>query len=758
MVRPETWAFVQRIGKSWLRLHSDCSGDDARTKVYDHVIIGFGTSGKAACTELAAKGAGSTLIIDPRINLGGDQSLGADRIQGSAIGIDVVGKTVDLSNRKRFHYKTLLIATGLYSLTEPAVPFSCLDPELLKQPNYGMIDPATPSAMNELISLVTAGKHVTILGGDQWAAVSVAISLAAAARQAGFTRSVTLLSSQPGILTQQLPRYLSVALSKRLSSRRQHGGGIEFVPYGIVKFIGGPEVLANIGLNESGGGNVIFIANSNDSMETSYFVTDRVVAFPRLSLPSQRGPRASGSNGHFATAALEAGEQGGLVVNASLSAVDSIFVAGDAANLHIPPIGRGVWTGFDHAIATGSAAARAMLRAVNSGGPRGTTWGQVSSDGTYSNLPAYYCLGGGDLGVNLLFVGHCSHALDTHGFWWRVSGSDSASASKAASASASASVSSSTKSPTGTSATEILTEAMRTWWWGSDSYGGGSGQGSTSEVSSRVKAKGRAGLSRVAATVLVPSVNGSSSSSSSSSSSGQKALPPLGLGVVLYVDHDRVVGVCISGLPQPSQASAQVLALAKKALGADLVGINVRSDESATALVSAQAESVAPANRGEDESVGQGVREGRAGGAGGAGGSVSYDLGGGDRWDPQWEVVRLRRQQAMLSLAQSLAAPACGLSHNRPEGMPRPQYRFAARSNVGGGFVGGLGLGLGGGSGGGGGGGREGSSGNAAGPRVPEERIATGGIEVTPRQRIAAAYARGIRGGGGGVGPSQATH
>ena len=165
--------------------------------------------------------------------------------------------------------------------------------------------------------------------------------------------------------------------------------------------------------------------------------------------------------------------------------------------------------------------------------------------------------------------------------------------------------------------------------------------------------------------------------------------PPLGLGVILFVGADgKVAGVAVTGLP-PSSFSPLVHAAMRAALREDL---SAKSSQELLAEAGSKASSAG-----------------------------SFDLGGGDRWDPQWEATRLRRLRNMQRLAQTIVHSACGAAS--PELMPRSNYRFTARTKS--------------------------LSPSSRAVCVLPDKITSGATDVSSKDRIAAAYVRGLRGGGG---------
>ena len=662
---------VARIGPAALCASSasaEGSGQRLDGKQFDAVIVGYGVAGRAAYEELRKSNL-SILVIDPRAVKAEWPSTSHNLATASVTRLGLVSRSLTLSDASTITYKALLISTGAFASGSAALPASYLDPGM-PESDDSILDLSDPLALEQLRQEVVAGKHVTILGAGSWASVSAALYLAREASAAGFCKAVTLLSANGGVLFNSLPRNLSVAISRRLSNRRGGGAGIEVVPYSVVRFVGGSDVSAALGSVEGANArNVVFVANALDSMDTSMFFTDRVAALPPLALPptGSEGLGDATSPNHFAllggpdAPALELGELGGLQCNASLSAAEGVFVAGDACNVFIPPCGRGVYSGWEHAETSGAAAGRNMRAFLARSPSPGAS--------VYSHTPAYVAVGGAEVGIHLVLLGNCSAALDSHAFFWRVS-STPASASASASASSSKSTAAEPASAQPTGIVERLQSALGLGLGVGAGASGGEGAAMT-----RVRALGRAGLMKISAppTQTVATA---------------PPPPPLGLGVILFVGTDgRVAGVAVTGMP-PSSFSPLVHAAARAALHEDL------SAKSSQELL-AEASSKPTAG--------------------------SFDLGGGDRWDPQWEATRLRRLRNMQRLAQTIVHSACGAAS--PELMPRPNYRFTARTKT--------------------------ISPSARAVCVLPDKITSGATDVSSKDRIAAAYVRGLRGGGG---------
>eukprot|EP00510_Aplanochytrium_minuta_P001791 CAMPEP_0184010672 /NCGR_PEP_ID=MMETSP0954-20121128/3362_1 /TAXON_ID=627963 /ORGANISM="Aplanochytrium sp, Strain PBS07" /LENGTH=619 /DNA_ID=CAMNT_0026290325 /DNA_START=173 /DNA_END=2032 /DNA_ORIENTATION=+ len=94
---------------------------------------------------------------------------------------------------------------------------------------------------------------------------------------------------------------------------------------------------------------------------------------------------------------------GGIAVNGSLEAFDSVFVAGDAASFYSKSLGRRRVEVYDHAINSGLICGRNMS-------------GQQKAPAIYNHLPAFVC-SLPSLGITFECVGEINSKLKTVGVW-----------------------------------------------------------------------------------------------------------------------------------------------------------------------------------------------------------------------------------------------------------------------------------------------------------------------------------------------------
>ena len=526
----------------------------------------------------------------------------------AVVKLDIASRLLYLEDGDIVGFGDCLIATGRY--THSFNPIERLgelegsfDPLLFERGHAMYLD--DPDCLEKLKEKVCSGAHVTLIGGStmEFRTLETALVLAEEGKKSGYLNMVSVLCPSTGVLSQMVPRYLSMALNKRLNAM-----GVEVIRYAQIRYVAGMDAVTHEHSEEDQEEDegkpaapgessplenkpkiAVFCSHAYDGLQTASFETD-VVALSGVSQPVGRGNGSTnGGTGsdsaeyddseHWAIkAGLEKGTIGGIVANRSLQAAAGIWVAGDIANVDIgqKSIGRGVWAGADHAVQSGTVAARNML-----GGSE-----------MYDYLPANHlvCLttactdnskgdGAGAAAaavvvphVSLTTVGHCSAAQESHGFWWaksthegeRSSGDGSSTIRKGEKRSSSSSSSGggsggdngSGRESKETPLSQVIQDQLLGYLGARRGNGGDDGAPSRSE-DMKIKAKGRRASRHIS--------SGSSSSSSSSGSSTKDrkkkkgksqegkpkqapTKPPLGKGIVFYVHNNVITGVLLSGL------------------------------------------------------------------------------------------------------------------------------------------------------------------------------------------------------------------
>ena len=269
---------------------------------------------------------------------------------------------------------------------------------------------------------------------------------------------------------------------------------------------------------------------------------------------SSTGPSSGDSNNneHWGlNAGLERGAVGGIAANRSLQAAAGVWVAGDIANIDIghKAIGRGMWTGREHALISGRVAARNML-----GGSE-----------MYSHLPATHLVchteredsgsgssSGGVPHVSLTTVGHCSAAQETHGYWWSrgTDGNDNGNGNGSGSSSGGVPPKLKANNGSGSGNGEGVKEGSisniikdQLWRYIGHRRGSDDGSGRMSSEDMRIAAKGKRASRRVtdydAATAAANGkIRGGKERNGEKKEKSVPTRPPLGKGVIFGQEAD----------------------------------------------------------------------------------------------------------------------------------------------------------------------------------------------------------------------------
>ena len=278
---------------------------------FTYVIIGCGVSGSAALGEILSNsesfkdGARDILIIDSQRNafgrleksevVTGDSLNRVQCMEGSVIDMNLPSRELLLSDGTTVGYDNCLISVGTkmsnLELGEKMLADDC---------NTDLIDMSLESSTEELMRAVRSGQHVSLVGADTWGTISIASQLADYSKLNGFKGTISIITPSQGVMASSLPRYLSVALGKRLNAK-----GIELVPYCQVRYIGGPSTFAFVSsekdsrhdrnhknYDHSSPQNAkigIYLSRVYDSLNTSMLYTDKVAVFPNSAPIANQG-------------------------------------------------------------------------------------------------------------------------------------------------------------------------------------------------------------------------------------------------------------------------------------------------------------------------------------------------------------------------------------------------------------------------------------------------------------------------------------
>ena len=215
--------------------------EDETTRFYSFVIIGYGVAGSAAVEGILANfpglsGRNSMLIIDKRLDLeervrklklsnANSCVRDIDFMNGSIVDMDCRRKVLILDNGKTIRFDKLLLSIGASSVPLNMKFISKETVDIHKD----IVELNDSIDRNRLFDSVSQQQHVTLIGGNSWATIDVASQLASLTTNAKQLPLITIVLPSYGLMSSILPRYLSIAISKRLSSR-----GVEILPYSQV--------------------------------------------------------------------------------------------------------------------------------------------------------------------------------------------------------------------------------------------------------------------------------------------------------------------------------------------------------------------------------------------------------------------------------------------------------------------------------------------------------------------------------------------
>jgi NADH dehydrogenase FAD-containing subunit len=287
--------------------------------------------------------------------------------------IGVSSKIITVDSGENVKFDKCLIATGsgrlATNLGRKLVDTDCA---------HNIYDVFDIQRNHQLVEAIRSGKHVTVIGADNWGSIFAVSKLASIAQQSGYVGSLSLVMPASGPLSSAVPRYLSQAIGKRLSSC-----GVELLTYSQVRYIGGRSTFAapaSMGADGGSGADDVvgvFVSKVFDTLNTSLLVTDKV-AYAMTSSSTDpeivyRGNPPPSVASHIASlpptvlkiadaAGMEIAPGGaGIIVNRNMQALEGIYVAGELANVNfVGGLGRGQFSGVDHAHHSGVVAGRNM--------------------------------------------------------------------------------------------------------------------------------------------------------------------------------------------------------------------------------------------------------------------------------------------------------------------------------------------------------------------------------------------------------------
>ena len=287
---------------------NQCEEKSITTKKFTYVIVGCGVSGSAALGEIlrhsnAQKNGGrDILIVDSQreafSKLGdsgimSSSSMGrVQYMEGMVVNMNLPSRELKLTDGSTVTYENCLISVGS-KLTD--LDFG--DKVLAEDCACDLVDMSVGSSTEELMKAVRSGLHVSLIGADTWGVISIASQLADFSRLNGYKGTVSIVTPSPGVMASSLPRYLSVALGKRLNTK-----GVELAAYSQVRYISGPSTFAfgrsvnegssdkPLDTNTTDKANLgIYLSRVYDTLNTSILYTDKVALFPNSSPIANQG-------------------------------------------------------------------------------------------------------------------------------------------------------------------------------------------------------------------------------------------------------------------------------------------------------------------------------------------------------------------------------------------------------------------------------------------------------------------------------------
>lgn len=396
--------------------------------VYRVVVCGDGDAASAAKSELAriVQESSPSTPYDIRVT----QIFSRD-LAVTVPAIDLYEKVVRSRHGGALPYDQCILA-----LDRPVAPLlnKMVSKELLS--SQGIVrDSRNKSDMEYAMKIIQRGGHVTILGGNNWSNIEAACLLGSTAQQYGYNRSVTLVYPSYGPMAGILPRYLSLLLAGRLISR-----GVDLVPFSQVRYIDSldikdetdaipsPDISSGSETKSVGYlAATVYLARTYDSINSSSFPTDLILVGPSVVttdwrdkqfelriLPSQQGLIQA----LLLTQEIEIDRLlGGIPVNRSLQAAQGLLVAGECAN---------VYHSLSSQISDRSGQSKAGLsyRRTISGeydarhSARKAAAIALGQERVYDKIPSEV-LHSPVVGMSFLAIGLCTASLESHSFWWR---------------------------------------------------------------------------------------------------------------------------------------------------------------------------------------------------------------------------------------------------------------------------------------------------------------------------------------------------
>jgi pyruvate/2-oxoglutarate dehydrogenase complex dihydrolipoamide dehydrogenase (E3) component len=210
--------------------------NQVKTLSYDFVVLGCGNAGLSAVKSLRETCPSAKIALVDPLRPVASATKKLDYWPHLAVGFDPVSRTVQLSDKSHqlLYRHGILVATGCRGAPPPPSLFDeqTLDHRVLEiRPTESLENlkrPVVPPHTVRQLTLMAASQGATIgVMGSGWEAVELAVAAASAG-----SKSPIMTFGSAGPLCHILPRYLSVAVTKRLQQQ-----GVDVQRRSLVRYV-----------------------------------------------------------------------------------------------------------------------------------------------------------------------------------------------------------------------------------------------------------------------------------------------------------------------------------------------------------------------------------------------------------------------------------------------------------------------------------------------------------------------------------------
>lgn len=213
----------------------DAPSDQVKTLEYDFVVLGSGNAGLSAVRTLRETCPSAKIALVDPLRPVTSTTKKLDYWPHLAIGFDPMSRTVQVSDRShQLRYRHgILVATGSRGAPPPPSLFDeqTLDRVLELRPTENLENrkrPVMPPHTVRQLVLMAASQGATVgVMGSGWEAVELAVAAASAG-----SKPPMMTFGSAGPLSHILPRYLSVAVTKRLQQK-----GVDVQHRSLVRYV-----------------------------------------------------------------------------------------------------------------------------------------------------------------------------------------------------------------------------------------------------------------------------------------------------------------------------------------------------------------------------------------------------------------------------------------------------------------------------------------------------------------------------------------